>query len=446
MKKIFIYKWVCALFVCILIVFAVIQIVFAQTENIKTTANGGVLQAAALQNAFIEVAKKVGPAVVSISTIHTEKVGIRRYHFGGPQSPFEDELFERFFRDFFEGWPEEREFQQRGLGSGVIIDGKGLILTNEHVVRGADKITVTLSDGRQFNGQIKGADPHSDLAVIKIDAKGLLYAELGDSDEVKIGQWSVAIGNPFAYMVGSSEPTVTVGVVSALGRSIRTSEEMDKDYTGLIQTDAAINPGNSGGPLVDIYGKVIGINVAIFSTSGGYQGIGFAIPINRAKKNIPDLAEGKKIIYGWVGVRIQDLDEHLAKFFSLPDSKGILVVEVVPGGPAALCGIKEQDIIRTFDGEAAEDLRQFLQKISRVTVGSDIKLGVLRNGKLIDFTLKITARPEDSDKETQQEQTQAPPGRITKQWRGMEVCDITASIASRYGLKEASGVLVCKID
>src|SRR3989338_6772910 len=191
MKKIFIYKWVCALFVCILIVFAVIQIVFAQTENIKTTANGGVFPAAALQNGFIEVAKKVGPAVVSISTIHTEKVGIRRYHFGGPQSPFEDELFERFFRDFFEGWPEEREFQQRGLGSGVIIDGKGLILTNEHVVRGADKITVTLSDGRQFNGQIKGADPHSDLAVIKIDAKGLLYAELGDSDEVKIGQWSV---------------------------------------------------------------------------------------------------------------------------------------------------------------------------------------------------------------------------------------------------------------
>jgi serine protease Do len=400
-------------------------------------------QALALQNAFIEVAKELGPAVVSISTVHTERVGIRSYGFGG--SHFEDELFDRFFRDFFEGAPQEREYQQRGLGSGVLIDPNGLILTNEHVVRGADKITVTLADARKFEGRLKGTDSRSDLALIQIDAKGLPYAQLGNSDEVKIGQWAIAIGNPFGYMVGTAEPTLTVGVVSALGRSISTAPEADKDYTGLIQTDAAINPGNSGGPLVDIYGKVIGINVAIFSTSGGYQGIGFAIPINRAKDIIPDLTQGKRIQYGWIGIMAQDLDEQLSKYFGLGDIKGALVIKVIPGAPAAASGLKEQDIIKTIDSETIENVQQLVRKISHAKPSSSIKLGVWRNGKLINITINIAARPQEAATQAEQKALGGVQG-ITSKWRGIEVCDITAQIAQQYNIEGASGVIVYKIE
>lgn len=389
--------------------------------------------AAALQGAFIDVAKKVGPAVVSISTVHTERIGVRRYRFGA--SPFNDELFDRFFRDFFEGIPKQKEFQQRGLGSGVIISQDGLILTNEHVIKGADEITVTLPDGRKFKGQIKGADPRSDLAVIKIEAQGLPFAQLGDSDEVKIGQWSIAIGNPFGYMVGSSEPTMTVGIVSALGRSIRTQPELDKDYAGLIQTDAAINPGNSGGPLVDINGKVIGINVAIFSTSGGYQGIGFAIPVNRAKENIPDLAQGKKIQYGWIGVRIQDLDEQLSKFFKLPDTNGVLVIEVVKDTPASAAGLKERDVITGFNAIKINNVQQLVENISHSKIGSAAKLSVTRDGKPLTLTINIAARSEETAKQIQKAQPKTQEG-LTRQWRGIEVSEDEGR----------PGVVVSKLD
>ncbi|HDM37851.1 MAG TPA: trypsin-like serine protease, partial [Candidatus Omnitrophica bacterium] len=226
-----------------------------------------------IQESFIKIAEEVGSAVVSISTVSTRRVGVGGDFF---EFPFgRDDFFDRFFRDFFGDLPE-REYKQMGLGSGVIIDKKGYILTNEHVVKDADDITVTLPDGREFKGEILGTDPRSDLAVIKIDADNLPVAKLGDSDKLRIGEWSVAIGNPFGFYLKSSVPTVTVGVISALHRHLPMTSYRSRLYTDLIQTDAAINPGNSGGPLVNLKGEVIGINVAIMSSTGGYQGIGFA--------------------------------------------------------------------------------------------------------------------------------------------------------------------------
>jgi serine protease Do len=238
---------------------------------------------------------------------------------------------------------------------------------------------------------------------------------------------------------------MTVGVISALGRSIATQPELNKDYTGLIQTDAAINPGNSGGPLVDINGKVIGINVAIFSTSGGYQGVGFAIPINRAKENIPDLAQGKRIQYGWIGVRIQDLDEQLSKFFKVPDTNGVLVIEVVKDSPASAAGLKERDVITAFNAVKINNVQQLVSSISHSKVGSSAKISVTRDGKPITLTINIAARPEEAAKQIQKAQPKTQEG-LTKQWRGIEVCEITPEISKQYDIEESAGVIVCRLD
>lgn len=245
--------------------------------------------AEALENNFIKVAQEVGPGVVSISTEHTETIT------GGGLIPFfgvDDFFFDQFFKDFFGEIPGGT-FKQRGLGSGFVIHQEGYILTNQHVIQDADKITVTLPDGRRFDAKVKASDMRSDLAIIKIDAQDLPGVKLGNSDQVKIGQWAIAIGNPYGFAVGSAEPTVTVGIVSALNRSLPQQRREQRTYVDLIQTDAAINPGNSGGPLVNLKGEVIGINVAIFSPSGGSIGIGFAIPINKANEVLAKLMAGE---------------------------------------------------------------------------------------------------------------------------------------------------------
>lgn len=383
-----------------------------------------------LESAFIAVSDAVGPAVVSISTVHKESV--RRYYFGTPESPFGDEFFDRFFKDFFEGMP--REFEQRGLGSGVIIDKEGYILTNEHVIRNADKITVTLQDGRKFDGTIKGKDPRSDLAIININAKDLPAAKLGDSDSVKIGQWAIAIGNPFGFAVGSSEPTLTVGVISALNRSIRVGE--GRDYTDLIQTDAAINPGNSGGPLVNLEGEIVGINVAIFSTTGGYQGVGFAIPVNRAKDILGDLIEGKKILYGWLGVNIQDITPELAQYFGLTEEEGVLVANVLKDSPAEKGGIKDGDVIRKFDGKKTKDTKQLIKMVTGTKVGSVVELEVIRDKQPKTLKIKIGERPGEISKVEKAAET----------WRGLQVSGITESIANRFRIEEKEGVIVIDVE
>ncbi len=357
-----------------------------------------------LENAFANVAENVGPSVVSISTIHTAKIGGSRLG--------NDEMFRQFFKDFFGDIPE-REFMQRGIGSGFIIDKDGYILTNQHVVESADRIEVILSDGRKFPAKIMGQDMRADLAVLKIDAADLKALELDDSDKVRIGQFAIAIGNPFGI---AAKPTVTVGVVSALNRSLPRSSKGDRDYSDLIQTDAAINPGNSGGPLVDIDGKVIGINVAIISTTGGYQGIGFAIPVNVAKRVLSDLISGKKVLYGWLGVNVQDIDEDLAKSFGITDTKGVVIAKVMTDSPAEKGKMKTGDIIKTFDGKPVENVRELLKLVGRAPIGNKIKVGIIRDKKDLVLDIIIAQRP-DSFEDTAGVETEG------GTWRGIVITE-----------------------
>ncbi|MCK9603968.1 MAG: trypsin-like peptidase domain-containing protein [Candidatus Omnitrophica bacterium] len=380
-----------------------------------------------MDDAIISVANSAGRAVVSISTERTTK--IKRYNFGNPfggQSPFgQDDPFRKFFDDFSGGMPDT-EYKQAGLGSGVIIDPEGYILTNEHVINGADKATVTLPDGREFKAELKGRDPRSDLAIIKIDAHNLPVATLGDSNSVKIGQWVVAIGNPFGFALQNPEPTVTVGVISALHRSLGRVISGDRDYGDLIQTDAAINPGNSGGPLVNLKGEVVGINVAIFSTSGGYQGIGFAIPVNNAKKIITRLIEGKKILYGWLGVTVQDLTDDLAKYFGLKEKQGVLIAKVLKDGPAEKAGLKESDIIKQFNNTPINNVKELLSTVAAAEVGKKIKIVVMRDKKEVALQVEVGERPQDL------EQAAAEIG-ASEGWRGLKV-------------EEKKGVLVVDVE
>jgi serine protease Do len=398
-----------------------------------------------MEDAVVNVANTAGEAVVSISAEHVTKIGgPRSFRFHGPfgqDSPFgEDDLFRRFFDDFF-GQIPEREYKQLGLGSGVIIDEEGYILTNEHVVSNAEKIVVTLPDGREFKGEIKGKDARSDLAVIKINARGLPVATLGDSDELKIGEWVVAIGNPFGFALQDAEPTVTAGVVSALHRSLGRAIARNKDLGDLIQTDAAINPGNSGGPLVNLKGEVVGINVAIFSTSGGYQGIGFAIPVNNAKRIISRLIAGKKILYGWLGVTVQDLTDDLAKYFGLADKNGVLIAKVLDASPAQKAGMKDADVIKKFDNKSVNNVRELLTIVGRAEVGRKVKVDLVRDKKPLTLKVVIGERPEDI--EALQAQGE---GVVTAGWRGLEVEDLTRNNQRKFGIREAQGALIVSVE
>jgi serine protease Do len=393
------------------------------------------------KNAVVNVAGTTGKAVVSISSERVSQVpGMRRFYYGQPyggNSYGDTDPFRKFFEDFFGEIPE-REYRQVGLGSGVIIDSEGFILTNEHVISGADKISVTLSDGREFQGEIKGQDVRSDLAVIKINAHNLPVAKLGDSAQVKIGQWVVAIGNPFGFALDNPEPTVTAGVISALHRSLGRAISRERDYSDLIQTDAAINPGNSGGPLVDFNGEVIGINVAIFSTSGGYQGIGFAVPINSAKRIITSLIEGKKIVYGWLGVNIQELNDELIGHFGLPDKNGVLVANLLKNGPADKAGIKEGDCIKVFDGKPINNSRDLQDTVGKTQVGRRVKVIVIRDKKETSFTVEVGARPDDIE-------TIASSGasmQAARLWRGLSVENINPVNAQKFRIEEQEGVVV----
>ncbi|MHB8121068.1 MAG: DegQ family serine endoprotease [Desulfuromonadaceae bacterium] len=366
---------------------------------------------------FIVLAKKLKPAVVNISTAKTIKPRQQfQRHFGGQfrNDPFRD-FFERFFDDM-----QPQTYKQRSLGSGFIIEG-GYILTNNHVIAGADEIKVKLADNREFKAEIKGADERLDLALLKIDAKEILpTAQLGDSDAIQIGEWVMAIGNPF----GLAE-TVTAGIISAKGRVIGSGP-----YDDYIQTDASINPGNSGGPLFNSRGEVIGINTAIVS---GGQGIGFAIPVNLAKSIIPQLREKGKVTRGWLGVSIQPVTAELATSFGLGSEKGALISEILPGGPAEKAGLKSGDIILEFDGTKIQEVNELPRLVAATTVGKKVAMTIMRNGKEEKVTAVIESLKESAATEE---------GEATQDRLGLTVKELDKNLAERFQLKESSGVVV----
>src|SRR6266496_1735915 len=330
---------------------------------------------------FASLAKKIGPSVVNVSTTQ-----IRR-RAQDPSLPFGgDDPTSQFWERFFGGPMPRGPQRQNGLGSGFIIDGNGTILTNYHVVDGAQKIAVTLSDGKNYDAKVIGKDQKSDIAVIKIDAgQDLPAVTLGDSDRLEVGEWVMAIGNPFGL-----DHTVTSGIVSAKGRQIGAGP-----YDNFIQTDASINPGNSGGPLLNMRGEVVGINTAIFSQSGGSIGIGFAIPINMVKRVVDQLVDKGKVVRGWLGVSLQPLSPELADSLGVTGKQGAVVASTMPGGPAAAAGLQQNDVILAFDKIPVEDYHHFQRLAAETRAGSKVVLQVLRKKKTVDVTVTVAEAPDE---------------------------------------------------
>ncbi|WP_420904790.1 DegQ family serine endoprotease [Candidatus Magnetaquiglobus chichijimensis] len=321
------------------------------------------------------------PVVVNIQTSKKARGGKQAM----PNNPFKNSPFEHFFQPFMDRMPQG-EMQTQNLGSGVIIDADGFILTNNHVVEEADEIKVRLVDEREFVAKVIGSDPKSDLALIQIPVKQKLQAaKLGDSDAIKVGAWVVAIGNPFGL-----EATVTSGIISAKGRAIGNGP-----YEDFLQTDAAINPGNSGGPLFDLDGNVIGINTAIFSRSGGYMGIGFAIPVNMAKNVVTQLKSSGKVTRGWIGVGIQMVTQELASALGLETARGALVSQVVKSGPAQEAGIKAGDVILKFNGQEIHKMRDLPTIVAATAVGNKVPVAILRDGKEQTVQIKVRELPKE---------------------------------------------------
>ncbi len=359
----------------------------AQAEPILTQTQPPTVTAISNPNSFgnfVSVAvNKVGPAVVRIDTERTVSANI--------SDPFFDDPF---FRRFFgEGMPQTpQEYQQRGQGSGFIVDSSGIILTNSHVIKGVDKVTVTLKDGRQFQGEVRGSDDPSDLAVIKINGNNLPVAPLGNSSEVQVGDWAIAVGNPLGL-----DNTVTLGIVSTLNRPSSQVGIPDKRLD-FIQTDAAINPGNSGGPLLNAQGEVIGINTAIRADG---QGIGFAIPIDAAKTVEAALVRGEKIAHPYIGIRMATLTADMAKQLNndpnslmlIPEFNGVLVVQIIPNSPSANAGLRRGDVITEIDGQAIISADQLQRLVEKSKIGQPLKITVHRGQK----TEQISVRPSQLD-------------------------------------------------
>ncbi len=373
-----------------------------------------------LGQAFRDVSKKISPAVVYISTVYTMESLPEQY-----QELFENEFFRRFF-----GIPRQREHQRRGLGSGFIISEKGYILTNNHVVEKAEEITVTLPDKREFKAEVIGTDPMSDVAVIKIEATNLPTAELGDSSTAQVGDWVIAVGTPY----GLSQ-TVTAGIISAAGRA----NIGIVDYEDFFQTDAAINPGNSGGPLVDIAGRVIGMNTAIFSKSGGYQGIGFAIPINMVRGIKESLIQKGRVVRGWLGVSIQPVTKDIADSFGLKTAEGVLVADVTKDSPAEKAGVQRGDIIVSLDKEPVENPTALKNLVAQKEVDSNVPLTVIRNGK--KKTLEVKIGELASEEQTEQSKSDSPESAPL----GIQVQKLTPDIAAQLGYEQEKGVIVAGV-
>ena len=386
----------------------------------------------AMSLAFETAAAKISPSVVSI---FAEQVVQATAGQGMPDDPFRDFFGDQFFRRFF-GDPGQSGGQRRtvrGLGSGVIVGRDGLILTNNHVVDKADKLSVVIGDKKSYPAKVIGTDPQTDVAVIRIDARDLPVADLGDSDDVKVGEWVLAVGNPFQLM-----HTVTAGIISAKGRS---SVGL-ADYEDFIQTDASINPGNSGGALADLDGRIIGINTAITSLSGGSIGIGFAIPINMARKVMDELVAKGQVVRGYVGVTLQPIDENMAQALKLRGTDGALVGDVVPDGPADKAGIKRGDVVVTVDGTTVRDNTQVRNLVAEGDPGKGMTFGLMRGGARLEKTVTLGERPRDRGDQTPKGDR---PEGATQQKLGLAVQDLTPEIAQQLGFKNETGALVAEV-
>jgi len=383
------------------------------------------------ESAFRSVAKKVSPAVVFIKVekVISPQEQTEMLPFG---SPFNDEFFRRFFGEshHFRGpglSPQKR--LEVGQGSGFIIAADGYILTNNHVVGGADKVLVKLQNGREYTASTVGTDPPTDLAVIKIDEKDLPVLNLGDSGRLEVGDWVLAFGNPFGL-----SHSLTAGIVSAKGRSGMGVS----DYEEFIQTDAAINPGNSGGPLVNLDGEVVGINTAIFSRSGGYMGIGFAIPINMAKGIRDQLVEHGKVTRGQLGAYIQDLTRELAESFGLAKAEGVVISQVMENSPAEKAGLRQGDVILKIDGKAVDNASNFRNRIALTAPGTRVRLTLVRNGsqKQVDVVVGELARGDGEQP--------GDGGKLPD--LGLSLQELTPDLATRLGYEGETGVLVTAVN
>jgi serine protease Do len=381
-----------------------------------------------LSNALADVAAAVTPSVVNISTTKTVKQE-------NPINPFlEDPFFRRFFGEPNGGGGRYREFKERSLGSGVIVSPDGYIVTNNHVVDGASDIKVVLSDKNEYKGKVIGSDPRSDVAVIKIDAKKLPTIAWGDSDGLRAGEMVMAVGSPF----GLSQ-SVTTGIISAVGRA----NVGIADYEDFIQTDAAINPGNSGGALINMKGQLVGINTAIFSRSGGYQGIGFAVPVKMVKQVMDSLIKTGKVVRGWLGVSVQDVSPQLARQFGVEIAEGALVGEVVNGSPADKAGMKRGDVIVGFDGRKVDDSGHLRNMAASTPVGSRVKVDIVRDKSRMTVVVEIGEQPKDAQASQDGPETPETSSALT----GVTVQDLTPELIDRLGLdKDVAGVVVITVE
>jgi serine protease Do len=375
---------------------------------------------------FAELAEHLKPSVVNISTTQVMK-GQRR---SMPRMPFpnpfgERDPFEEFFERFFGGENPQREFRRRSLGSGFILNREGYIVTNNHVVENASDIKVSLSDKEEYDAKVIGRDPKTDVALIKIEAKkDLPAASLGDSDKLRVGEWVMAIGNPFGL-----GHTVTTGIVSAKGRIIGAGP-----YDNFIQTDASINPGNSGGPLFNMNGEVVGINTAIIATG---QGIGFAIPINVAKELLVSLREKGRVVRGWLGVQVQRITPDLAKSFGLERERGALVADVMPDTPAAKAGIERGDVIIEFNGRKIEEMNDLPRVVANTPPNTDVSIKLLRKGQEKTVQVRVAELKEERVAEG---------GGTLEENLGMTVQELTPEIARNLGMSETKGVVVTNVE
>ncbi|MCI5142858.1 MAG: DegQ family serine endoprotease, partial [Candidatus Electrothrix sp. ATG1] len=380
--------------------------------------------------AFSSVVRKAGPAVVYIGVEKTSRNLSR-----GQLDMFNDPFFEHFFGKKFDRFRQEPSpFKQHGAGSGFIISQDGLILTNNHVVDNAETIRVRLADKREFTASVVGTDPQSDVALIKIDGKNLPTLPLGDSSKLEVGEWVIAIGSPFEL-----SQTVTVGVVSAKGRS----RMGINDYENFIQTDAAINPGNSGGPLLNIHGTAVGINTAIFSRSGGYMGIGFAIPINMAKSVEKQLRSNGKVTRGWLGLVIQDMNDDLAQSFGVDKAEGILVAEVTKGSPAEKAGVKQGDILLSLNGDKLNDATDLRNRVAMTAPGSQVKLRIVRDGRKKNIRVVIEEQPADFSRAMRIRAKKSENSLLDNM--GLTLQELTPELARQFGYNKGQGILITQV-